>query len=392
MTKKLIYMDNAATTRMNDQVLKAMLPYFTEEFGNPSSLYTFAGEAKNAVDHAREQVATAIGAEPSEIYFTASGTEADNWAIKGTAFANCKKGKHIITSTIEHHAIINTMKFLEGQGFEITYLPVNEDGLVSVEDLKKAIRPDTILVTIMFANNEIGTIEPIEELSAVCKERGVYFHTDAVQAVGHVRIDVKKMNIDMLSSSAHKFYGPKGVGFLYVRKGVRLSNFVDGGGQERSKRGGTENVAGIVGLGKAIQVVYENFDEKIARITSLRDKLIAGIEKNISYIRLNGPRENRLCNNVNFSFSYVEGESILLWLDLAGIAASSGSACASGSLDPSHVLLGIGLPAETAHGSVRLTLGEYSTEEEVDYVLVKLKETIEKLRKMSPLFEGVEGR
>jgi len=244
----------------------------------------------------------------------------------------------------------------------------------------------------MFANNEIGTIEPIEELAAVCKEHGVRFHTDAVQAIGHIRIDVKKMNIDMLSSAAHKFYGPKGVGFLYIKKGVRISNFIDGGGQERSKRGGTENVPGIVGLGEAITLAYENFDEKVARITALRDKLIAGIEKTIPYIRLNGPRENRLCNNVNFSFSYVEGESILLWLDIAGIAASSGSACASGSLDPSHVLLGIGLPAEIAHGSVRLSLGEYSTEDEVDYVLVKLRETIEKLRKMSPLFEGVEGR
>lgn len=390
--KRFTYMDNAATTRMDDKVLEAMMPYFTQEFGNPSALYAFADESKTAVATAREQVAKAIGADPQEIYFTASGTEADNWAIKGTAFANCKKGKHIITSTIEHHAVLNSMKFLERQGYEITYLPVNEEGLVSVEDLKKAIRPDTVLVTIMFANNEIGTIEPIKELAAVCKENGVYFHTDAVQAVGHVRINVKEMGIDMLSSSSHKFYGPKGVGFLYIRKGVRLANFVDGGGQERSRRGGTENVAGIVGLGKAIELVYDRFDENVAKMTMLRDKLIKGIEENIPYVRLNGPRTNRLCNNVNFSFTYVEGESILLWLDIAGIAASSGSACASASLDPSHVLLAIGLPAETAHGSIRFSLGEYSTEEDVDYTLSVLTQTIEKLRKMSPLFEGVEGR
>ncbi len=390
--KRFTYMDNAATTRMDDRVLEAMQPYFTQEFGNPSSLYTFSDTAKQAVKTAREQVAKAIGASPEEIYFTASGSEADNWAIKGTAFANCKKGKHIITTKIEHHAVLNSMKFMERQGYEVTYLPVDKEGFVSPEDLKNAIRPDTVLVTIMFANNEIGTIEPIKELAAICHEKGVYFHTDAVQAVGHVRIDVKEMGIDMLSSSAHKFYGPKGVGFLYIKKGVRLANFVDGGGQERGRRGGTENVPGIVGLGKAIELVYEDFDANVARMTALRDRLIAGIEESIPYIRFNGPRQNRLCNNVNFSFEYIEGESILLWLDIAGVAASSGSACASASLDPSHVLLAIGLPAEVAHGSIRFSLGEYTTQEDVDYTLSVLKDTVSKLRKMSPLFEGVEGR
>ena len=390
--KKLIYMDNAATTRVHPDVLSAMLPFYQEEYGNPSSLYSFANGAKNAIEEAREKIAGAIGAQKNEIYFTACGTESDNWAVKGCAYANRSRGKHIITSAIEHHAILHTMKTLEKEGFEVTYLPVDEFGLISLEDFKQAVRPDTILVSIMFANNEIGAIEPIAEIGKICREKKIYFHTDAVQAVGHLRIDVNEPNVDMLSASAHKFYGPKGIGFLYIRRGVRIQNFMDGGAQERGKRAGTENVAEIVGMGRAIELAYTDFEEKTARIAKLRDRLIDGILSTIPYTRLNGPRENRLCNNVNISFRYIEGESILLMLDLRGIAASSGSACATGSLDPSHVLLGIGLPHEIAHGSIRLSLGEFSTEEEVETVIAALQEIVQKLREMSPLYEGVEGR
>lgn len=390
--KKLIYMDNAATTRVHPDVLSAMLPFYQEEYGNPSSLYSFANGAKNAIEEAREKIAGAIGAQKNEIYFTACGTESDNWAVKGCAYANRSRGKHIITSAIEHHAILHTMKTLEKEGFEVTYLPVDEFGLISLEDFKQAVRPDTILVSIMFANNEIGAIEPIAEIGKICREKKIYFHTDAVQAVGHLRIDVNELNVDMLSASAHKFYGPKGIGFLYIRRGVRIQNFMDGGAQERGKRAGTENVAEIVGMGRAIELAYTDFEEKTARIAKLRDRLIDGILSTIPYTRLNGPRENRLCNNVNISFRYIEGESILLMLDLRGIAASSGSACATGSLDPSHVLLGIGLPHEIAHGSIRLSLGEFSTEEEVETVIAALQEIVQKLREMSPLYEGVEGR
>lgn len=390
--KKLIYMDNAATTRVHPDVLSAMLPFYQEEYGNPSSLYSFANGAKNAIEQAREKVATAIGAQKNEIYFTACGTESDNWAVKGCAYANRSRGKHIITTAIEHHAILHTMKTLEKEGFEVTYLPVDEYGIISIEDFKNAIRPDTILVSIMYANNEIGAVEPVAEIGKICHEKKIYFHTDAVQAVGHLRIDVNELGVDMLSASAHKFYGPKGIGFLYIRRGVRIQNFMDGGAQERGKRAGTENVAEIVGMGRAIELVYTDFEEKTARIAKLRDRLIDGILKTIPYTRLNGPRENRLCNNVNISFRYIEGESILLMLDLRGIAASSGSACATGSLDPSHVLLGIGLPHEIAHGSIRLSLGEFSTEEEVDTVIVALREIVQRLREMSPLYEGVEGR
>ena len=385
-------MDNAATTRVHPDVLSAMLPFYQEEYGNPSSLYSFANGAKNAIEEAREKIAGAIGAQKNEIYFTACGTESDNWAVKGCAYANRSRGKHIITSAIEHHAILHTMKTLEKEGFEVTYLPVDEFGLISLEDFKQAVRPDTILVSIMFANNEIGAIEPIAEIGKICREKKIYFHTDAVQAVGHLRIDVNELNVDMLSASAHKFYGPKGIGFLYIRRGVRIQNFMDGGAQERGKRAGTENVAEIVGMGRAIELAYTDFEEKTARIAKLRDRLIDGILSTIPYTRLNGPRENRLCNNVNISFRYIEGESILLMLDLRGIAASSGSACATGSLDPSHVLLGIGLPHEIAHGSIRLSLGEFSTEEEVETVIAALQEIVQKLREMSPLYEGVEGR
>ncbi len=390
--KQFIYMDNAATTRVHPEVLQAMLPYFGEEYGNPSSLYSFANGAKNAIEEARAKIANAIGAQANEIYFTACGTESDNWAVKGCAYANAARGKHIITTAIEHHAILHTMKTLEKEGFEVTYLPVDEYGRIRVEDFQQAIRPDTILVSIMYANNEIGVIEPIAEIGKICREKKIYFHTDAVQAVGHLRIDVKELNVDMLSASAHKFYGPKGVGFLYIRRGVRIQNFMDGGAQERGRRAGTENVAEIVGMGKAIELAYTDFEEKISYISRLRDRLIDGILNTIPFTRLNGPRENRLCNNVNVSFQFIEGESILLMLDLRGIAASSGSACATGSLDPSHVLLGIGLPHEIAHGSIRLSLGEFSTQEEVDAVIAALQEIVPKLRDMSPLYEGVERR
>lgn len=384
---RYIYMDNAATTRVKQEVLEEMLPYFTENYGNPSSIYTLGSKSKNAIEIARERVAKAINADPKEIFFTAGGSEADNWAIKGVAFANRNRGNHIITSKIEHHAVLHTCEYLEKQGFKVTYLDVDEYGVVDLEQLKNSITEDTILITIMFANNEIGTIQPIKEIGQIAKEHGVYFHTDAVQAVGHVKIDVDELNIDLLSMAAHKFYGPKGVGALYVRKGVKIDPLIAGGGQERNRRAGTENVPGIVGMGKAIELAYEHLEENNERLIRLRDKLIKKVFENIDHVRLNGHPTNRLPGNVNLCFEFIEGESMLLSLDMEGIAASSGSACTSGSLDPSHVLLAIGLPHELAHGSLRLTLGDFNTEEEVDYVVEKLTEIVARLRAMSPLYE-----
>lgn len=386
---KTIYMDYAATTYAKKEVVEEMLPYFTENFGNPSSIYSLSRTTKRAIDVSRDRVAKALNAESSEIFFTGSGSEADNWAIKGVAFANKKKGNHIITTQIEHHAVLHTCEYLEKHGFEVTYLPVNEEGFISIDDLAAAIKDTTILVSIMFANNEIGTIQPIKEIGRLCREKKVLFHTDAVQAVGNVAIDVKDMNIDLLSLASHKFYGPKGVGALYIRKGVRIDNLIHGGGQERARRAGTENVAGVVGLGKAIELAVSNMEEKNSKLIALRDKLIDGLLK-IPYTRLNGPRgENRLPGNVNVCFQYIEGESVLLLLDDAGICASSGSACTSGALDPSHVLLAIGLPHEIAHGSLRLSLGEGNTEEDVDYVLDVVPKIVARLRDMSPLWEDV---
>ena len=387
--ERVVYLDNSATTPVKKEVLDAMMPYFTENFGNASSIYKIGRMAKEALEKAREKVAAAIGAKANEIYFTGSGSEADNWAIKGIAENYASKGKHIISTQIEHHAVLHTLEYLEKQGYSVTYLPVDSDGLISIDDLKAAIKDDTILITVMTANNEIGTIQPIAEIGEIAKEKGIIFHTDAVQAIGMIDIDVKALNIDMLSMSAHKFGGPKGVGALYVRNGIRLDNFVHGGGQERRKRAGTENVAGIVGMAKAITIATENLSEKTAKIKALRDKLIAGIEENIPYIRLNGHREKRLAGNVNFSFQFIEGEALLLMLDLNNIAASSGSACTSGSLDPSHVLLAIGLPHEIAHGSLRLSIGDINTDEDIDYVLSKLPGIVQRLREMSPLYERV---
>lgn len=391
---KKIYMDYAATTFTRPEVLSEMLPYFTEKFGNPSSLYSISRDTQMAIDKARERVAKAINAEKDEIFFTGGGSEADNWALKGIAFSNLKKGNHIITSNIEHHAILHTCEFLEKNGFDVTYLPVNEEGFINLDDLKNAITDKTILVSIMFANNEIGTIEPIKEIGEICREKGIYFHTDAVQATGHIKIDVKDMNIDMLSMAAHKFYGPKGVGALYIKKGVKISNLVHGGGQEKGRRAGTENIAGIVGLGKALEISSSEIDREGKRIKKLRDKLIEGLLK-VPYSRLNGPRDDRrLPNNVNVCFRFIEGESILLLLDSFGICASSGSACTSGSLDPSHVLLAIGLKHEVAHGSLRLTLGIDTTEEDIDFAIETIPKVVERLRSMSPLWDdfkkGVE--
>ena len=385
---KRVYMDNAATTALRRDVLDAMMPYLTDIYGNPSSLHYFGQEAHKAVENARHQVASALNAEDNEIVFTGCGTEADNMALKGIAEKYQSKGKHIITSSVEHHAILHTCEYLEKHGFEVTYLPVDEYGMVKAEQVRDAIRSDTILVSIMFANNEVGTIMPIKEIGAVCREKGVLFHTDAVQAVGHVAIDVKAMNIDLLSLSAHKLHGPKGVGALYIRKGIVVPPLLHGGAQERRKRAGTENVAGIVGLGKAIEIACSDIEGTSKRICYLRDKLINGIEASIPEVKLNGHRTERLPGNVNFSIKYIEGESILLMLDINGIAASSGSACTSGSLDPSHVLLAMGMPHETAHGSLRLTLGDDTTEDDIDYVLEVLPEIVVKLRKMSPLYHG----
>jgi len=385
---KMIYLDNAATTKTAPEVVQAMLPYFSEYYGNPSSIYDFAGKSKEAITKGREQIAEVLGAKKEEIYFTAGGSESDNWALKATFEAYKAKGNHIITTKIEHHAILHTCEYLEKRGAKITYVDVDENGIVKLDELEKAITPETILISVMFANNEVGTIMPIAEIGKVCKEKGVFFHTDAVQAVGHVSIDVKAMNIDMLSLSAHKFHGPKGVGALYVRRGIRLPSHIMGGAQERGRRAGTENTAGIVGLGAAIELACSNMEENARRMTALRNRLMEGIEREIPYVKLNGHRTERLPNNVNYSIKFIEGESILLMLDMNGIAASSGSACTSGSLDPSHVLLALGLPHEIAHGSVRLTLGDDTTEEDVDYVIEVLKKTAERLRAMSPLYKG----
>ena len=384
---KTTYMDYSATTYVKPEVLDAMMPFFTEKFGNPSSFYGISRETKMAVDNARAQVAKVINCDPNEVYFTGGGSEADNWAIKGIATAHMKKGNHIITTKIEHHAVLHTCEFLEKFGFEVTYLDVNEEGFVDLKQLEEAITDKTILVSIMFANNEIGTIQPIKEIGALCREKKVLFHTDAVQAVGSVPVDVKEMNIDLLSLAGHKLYGPKGIGALYIRRGIRIDNLIHGGGQERGRRAGTENIPGVVGLGKAIELATENIEENRARLTVLRDKLIDGILERIPYARLNGPRgDKRLPGNSNISFEFIEGESILLSLDFEGICASSGSACTSGSLDPSHVLLAIGLPHEKAHGSLRTTLGAASTEEDVEKLLNELPPIIERLRNMSPLW------
>ena len=385
--KKLIYLDNAATTKTSEEVVAAMLPYFTEYYGNPSSVYEFATPSKKAIAEARETIAKSLGAKTNEIYFTAGGSESDNWAIKATAEAYESKGKHIITSKIEHHAVLHTCEYLEKRGFEITYLDVDENGTVKLDELKKAIRPDTILISIMFANNEIGTIQPIKEIGEIAKKHGVLFHTDAVQAYGQLPINVDELHIDMLSSSGHKLNGPKGIGFLYIRKGVKIRSFVHGGAQERKRRAGTENVPGIVGYGKAAEIAAKTMKERTAKEIELRDHLIDRVLAEVPYTRLNGHRTNRLPNNANFSFQFVEGESLLILLDNNGICGSSGSACTSGSLDPSHVLLAIGLPHEIAHGSLRLTLSAETTMEDIDFVVDCIKQIIERLRSMSPLYE-----
>lgn len=384
---KLIYLDNAATTKTAPEVVEAMLPYFTENYGNPSSVYSFASGNKDVITRQREIIADVLGANGNEIYFTAGGSEADNWALKATAEAYGNKGKHIITTKIEHHAVLHTCEYLEKQGYEVTYLDVDENGIVKLDELKAAIRPDTILISVMYANNEIGTIQPVQEIGEIAHEKGILFHTDAVQAFCQVPIDVDSCHIDMLSASAHKLNGPKGIGFLYIRKGVKIRSFVHGGAQERKRRAGTENVPGIVGLGKAVERAGAPLKERTEKEIVLRDYLIGRIENEIPYCRLNGDREKRLPNNVNFSFRFIEGESLLIKLDMKGICASSGSACTSGSLDPSHVLLAIGLPHEIAHGSLRMTLSEETTKEDLDYVVDSLKEIVQHLRNMSPLYE-----
>lgn len=389
--QKSVYLDNNATTYMKKEVLDAMLPYYTENFGNASSKFYEVGRiAEVAVLRFRETVANQLGAKTNEIYFTGSGCEADNWAIKGIADAYKNKGNHIITTKIEHHAILGTCEFLEEHGFQVTYLDVDEFGIVNPEDVKNAITDKTILISIMTANNEIGSIQPIKEISEIAHDKKIIFHTDAVQAIGHMKIDVKDLGVDMMSISGHKFHGPKGIGVLYIRNGIKISNLIHGGGQERGKRAATENVAAMAGISKALEIANSDLEKNIEKMTYLRDKLIKGIKEKIPYSRLNGPvGDKRLCNNVNFSFKYIEGESILMMLDMKGIAASSGSACASGSLDPSHVLLAIGLPHEIAHGSLRLSVGDNTTEEEIDYVLESLPPIIERLRMMSPLYEEV---
>lgn len=384
---KCIYMDNAATTQVYPEVFDAMKPYFTEFYGNPSSIYSFAGNSKKAVEDARKTIADFLGARTEEIYFTGGGSESDNWALKATADAYANKGKHIITSKIEHHAILHTCEYLEKKGFEVTYLDVDENGFVNPADVEKAIRPDTILVSIMTANNEIGTIEPIAEIGKIAKDHGVLFHTDAVQAFGHIPMNVDEMNIDMLSASGHKINGPKGIGIMYIRKGVKIGSFVHGGAQERQRRAGTHNVPGIVGIGKAVELARDNMKERMEYETKLRDHLISRVMEEIPYAKLNGDKVKRLPNNVNVCFRFIEGESMLILLDQNGVCGSSGSACTSGSLDPSHVLLAIGLPHEIAHGSLRLTLSEKNTMEEVDFTVDKLKGIIDRLRSMSPLYE-----
>lgn len=390
---KRIYLDNAATTPVKKEVLEEMLPYFSEKFGNASTLYSYGREAKEALDIARDRVARAIGADASEIYFTSGGTESDNWAIKAAAYALKEKGNHIITTSIEHHAVLHTCEYLKKHGFKITYLPVDEYGLVDIEEVKRTITDQTILISIMYANNEVGTIEPIEEIGKIAKERGILFHTDAVQAVGHIPVNVADLNCDMLSLSAHKFYGPKGIGALYIKKNVKIHPYMHGGAQEKGRRAGTENIPAIVGLGKAIELATQDLSYKMEKMTRLRDKLIDGILSNIDYVKLNGHPEKRLPGNVNVSVEYVEGESMLLSLDMKGVCASSGSACTSGSLDPSHVLLAMGLPHELAHGSLRFSIGEQNTEEEIDYVIQVLPDIVKRLREMSPLYEKArEGK
>ena len=387
MNKKIIYLDNAATTKTRPEVVEAMLPYFTEKFGNPSSVYGFASQNKEAVTEAREQIAKALNAQTQDVYFTAGGSEADNWALKATMEAYKDKGNHLITTKIEHHAILHTCEYLEKQGCEVTYLDVDENGVVDLEQLKKSIKPTTVLISAMYANNEIGTIQPIREIGQIAKEHGVLFHTDAVQAFGQLPIDVMAENIDMLSASGHKLNGPKGIGFLYIKKGLKLRSLIHGGGQERKRRAGTENVPGIVGFGKAVELAVAGMEEKIKKETELRDYMITRVLAEIPYVRSNGHRTLRLPNNANFSFQFIEGESLLIMLDMKGICASSGSACTSGSLDPSHVLLAIGLPHEIAHGSLRLTLSEETTREEIDFTIEQLKAIVANLRNMSPLYE-----
>ncbi len=390
--KRLIYLDNAATTKTAEEVVEAMLPYFTEHYGNPSSVYRFSQKNKEAITKARETIAEALGAKTEEIYFTAGGTESDNWALKAAAEAYKDKGNHIITTKIEHHAILHTGQWLEKQGCEVTYLDVDENGTVKLEELKKAIRPTTILISVMFANNEIGTIQPIREIGQIAREHGILFHTDAVQAFGQLPMNVDELNIDMLSASAHKLNGPKGIGFLYIRKGVKIRNFIHGGAQERKRRAGTENVPGIIGFAAAVKRAMRTMEARTAKERELREYLIGRVLLEVPYTRLNGHRTNRLPNNANFSFQFIEGESLLIMLDTDGICGSSGSACTSGSLDPSHVLLAIGLPHEIAHGSLRLTLSEETTKEELDYVVESIKKIVERLRSMSPLYEDFMRR
>jgi cysteine desulfurase len=390
MNDRHIYMDHAATTPVNPQVVEAMLPYFSDKFGNASSIYSIGRESKKALEESREKVAKALGVMPREIFFTGSGTEADNWAIKGTAYANKDKGRHIITTSIEHHAVLHACQYLESDGFKVTYLPVDENGLVSPQQVLDAITPETILISIMFANNEIGTIQPIGEIGKIAREKGIIFHADAVQAVGNIPINANDLNVDLLSLSGHKFYGPKGVGALYIRKGIKIASFMHGGAQERGRRASTENVPAIVGLGKAVELATQNIDEYNKKLIELRDRTINEIMEKIPFVRLNGDRYRRLPGNVNISFEFIEGESLLLMLDMKGIAASSGSACTSGSLDPSHVLLAIGLPHEKAHGSLRITFGEENTHEDVDYLMEVLPMIVNRLREMSPLYEKVK--
>ena len=391
MEKRFIYADNAATTAVSKRVLDAMLPYMTEQFGNPSSIYKLGRDAEKAITEVREKIASAIGCSASEIFFTSGGSEADNWAIRSAALRLGAKGKkHIITTNFEHHAVLHTCEFLEKQGFEVTYLPVDEMGLITAEQVKNAIREDTALVTIMYANNEIGTIMPIKEIGEVCREKGVWFHTDAVQAVGNVPINVKEQNIDLMSCSGHKIHAQKGIGFLYVKKGIPMTNLIFGGAQERGRRAGTENVPAIMGLGEAVTAACENIPEKMERVSKMRDRLIEGITK-IPCSRLNGDPKQRLCGNVNISFLGVEGESLLLLLDANGICASSGSACTSGSLDPSHVLLALGRPHEVAHGSMRLTMSDETTDEDIDYILEVVPKVVERIRGMSPLWEDIQN-
>ncbi len=388
---KKVYLDHAATTYTDKEVINEMLPFFTEIYGNPSSLHSFGRETKKHVDIARAKVAKAIGALPEEVFFTAGGTESDNWAVRGIAYGNKSKGNHIITTKIEHHGLLHTCESLEKEGFKVTYLNVDSYGLIDLDELKSSITDETILISIMYANNEIGTVQPIEEIGKIVKDKKILFHVDAVQAIGHIHINVKEENIDALSLSAHKFYGPKGIGALYIRKGIKIKNLIHGGGQEKGKRAGTENVPGVVGLGKAIEKATENIDKDNKRISALRDKLIKGVMERIPSTILTGHPEKRLPGNASFCFKYIEGEALLLNLDLKGIAGSSGSACTSGSLDPSHVLLAIGLPHEIAHGSLRLTIGEINTEEDIDYVLDELPGIVQKLRDMSPLYDDVKG-